>query len=166
MLLHRRDLLDKSLDVSQIRLDDVRPLMRHRYQEQKLSTRTLTFADNRAYWNCRAMNAKEDIANNEDALIAEREESIRWRGSDYDLDEVPDKFFQYTNLVQTYSQMKLGHSIDALNAFSGISDIMTSRAKGTTYCGLPVEWIDLALLLELVAGATRRPEHPSWSWAG
>jgi hypothetical protein len=166
MLLHRRDLLDKSLDVSQIRLDDVRPLMRHRYQEQKLSTRTLTFADNRAYWNCRAMNAQEDIANNEDALIAEREESIRWRGSDYDLEEVPDKFFQYTNLVQTYSQMKLGHSIDALNAFSGISDIMTSRAKGTTYCGLPVEWIDLALLLELVAGATRRPEHPSWSWAG
>ena len=112
------------------------------------------------------MNAQEDIANNEDALIAEREGPIQWRGSYYDLDERPDNFSQYTSLVQTYSQMKLGHSIDALHAFRGISDILTSRAKGTTYGGLPVEWLDLALLWEPVASATRRPEHPSWSWAG
>jgi hypothetical protein len=135
-------------------------------QEQKLSIRTLTFANNRVYWNCRVMNAQEDITNNEDALIAEREDPIRWRGSYYDLDEGPDNFSQYTNLVQMYSQMKLGHPIDALNAFRGISDVLTSRAKGTTYGGLPVEWLDLALLWEPVAGAIRRPEHPSWSWAG
>lgn len=109
------------------------------------------------------MKAQEDIAHNEDALIAEREGPIQWRGSYDDLDEGPDTFSQYTNLAQTYSQMQLGHSVDALNAFRGVSDILTSRAKGSTYGGLPVEWLDLALLWGPVAGTTRRPEHPSWS---
>ncbi|OCL01204.1 hypothetical protein AOQ84DRAFT_278057, partial [Glonium stellatum] len=76
-----------------------------------------------------------------------------------------DHFMRYATLVKEYSKRSLTYPSDAINAFSGISQLLQHRLGGETACGLPRGAIDAALLWCPAEPLVRNLRFPTWSWA-
>lgn len=69
-------------------------------------------------------------------------------------------------LVQDYSSRSLTFEHDAIRAFAGATEVMSSTFPGGILHGLPIFFFDIALLWQPESEVERRAEQPSWSWTG
>ncbi|KAI0132221.1 heterokaryon incompatibility protein-domain-containing protein [Xylariales sp. AK1849] len=174
------------------------------FQEKLLSKRLLVFSQGHAYFHCRHGIYMEDMSAKEAGtgprqmswLSLGEDEVVSLRtGIDKDAEDAlhirrSPVFDQYASLVGQYTSRHLSFSNDILNAIAGVMTILDgSRQRcttrnptyGTLY-GLPLEFLDLALLWQPAAekGARLRKrmlvdqdsrplenkcQMPSWSWA-
>ncbi len=131
------------------------------FQERLLSRRCLLFVNGRIYFQCRQTTFCEDI-------VGEQEE-VGWS---LDSTGMPSRIFrgppslQYICAVQLYTQRKLTLESDILRAFEGVANVLQRHMKTDFLYGLPESMLDYALLWESAQQLRRRPDFPSWSWAG
>ncbi|KAI9797296.1 MAG: hypothetical protein M1835_001314 [Candelina submexicana] len=131
------------------------------FQERLLSKRCLLFVNGRIYFQCRQTTYCEDI-------VGEQEE-IGWS---LDSTGMPSRIFrgppslQYISAVELYTQRKLTLESDILRAFKGVANVLERHMKTSFLYGLPESMLDYALLWESTQQLRRRPDFPSWSWAG
>lgn len=74
----------------------------------------------------------------------------------------------YSSAVDLYTQRNMTWQTDALNAFSGVSDLISQGVNTKFWFGLPEFSFDQALLWRPRCALRRRtemPSIPSWSWA-
>ncbi|KAK4168416.1 heterokaryon incompatibility protein 6, OR allele, partial [Cladorrhinum sp. PSN259] len=75
----------------------------------------------------------------------------------------------YTSAVDLYTQRNMTWQTDALNAFSGVSDLISQDVNTKFWFGLPAFAFDQALLWHprcpLQSRRAQMPSIPSWSWA-
>ena len=74
----------------------------------------------------------------------------------------------YADLLKAYTTRMLSKTSDAINAFYGVLDSLSS-SLGQHICGLPEAVFHAAMLWEYDGKSKRtleRSEFPSWSWAG
>jgi len=159
------------------------------FQECLLSRRLAIFTGDRLVWRCRKAVAFEDMTA---AESGEELEDFAWlsirplqlgvqESSESHLDCSIEKlrngksrilrsstFKEYANLVTQYSQRRLKHSSDALQAIAGLSHVLELCFRGPIKQGLPETSLDAALLWRPAARLQRRnvPGIASWSWAG
>ncbi|PQE15015.1 heterokaryon incompatibility protein [Rutstroemia sp. NJR-2017a BVV2] len=143
------------------------------FQEHIFSHRLLIFNNESVYWECDHGVWYENI---EDMDINRLNKS---RSTPLDIksmftDPLPSisRFFA---IVDEYMNRNLTYPEDKLRAFAGISRALESTFDGGFVCGLPVLWLDIALLWQPKTddrlchhrqGVGRLcPDIPSWSWA-
>lgn len=78
---------------------------------------------------------------------------------------------EYARIVMDYSARRLTHVDDTLPAFSGITHVLSRSFPGGFVFGMPIMFLDIALLWRPHASIRRRalpkpPFLPSWSWMG
>lgn len=74
----------------------------------------------------------------------------------------------YFNYVSQYTTRNLSYQTDILNAFAGVSHILSVQFGTRFFFGLPEKYFTQALLWSNPGYEVRRsgvPEIPSWSWA-
>ncbi|KAI8934136.1 hypothetical protein NX059_008891 [Plenodomus lindquistii] len=71
----------------------------------------------------------------------------------------------YDNFVSYYLRRELSFGSDTLNAFKGIEQVLSNSIKTEFYAGLPIKWLDHALLWQLFGPGSKRVGFPSFSWA-
>ncbi|KAI9717917.1 MAG: hypothetical protein M1812_004444 [Candelaria pacifica] len=131
------------------------------FQERLLSKRCLLFVNGRIYFQCRQTTFSEDI-------VGESKEA----GWSLDSTGMPSRIFrgppslQYISAVQLYTQRKLTLESDILRAFEGVANVLERHMETSFLYGLPESMLDYALLWESTQQLRRRPNFPSWSWAG
>jgi hypothetical protein len=89
------------------------------------------------------------------------------------------KFFEVLTHIELYTKRRLTFDSDSINAISGVLNLYrNSKPKISHCCGIPMileqfSWTDskresiaISLSWRHLNGGTRRPEFPSWSWAG
>jgi hypothetical protein len=72
----------------------------------------------------------------------------------------------HDTFVAAYLRRELSFASDILNAFEGIAKVLAKSMGTPFYAGLPVRWLDHALLWQPNDAAVRRQGFPSFSWAG
>ncbi|KAK7526797.1 heterokaryon incompatibility protein-domain-containing protein [Phyllosticta citriasiana] len=155
------------------------------FQERLLSKRVLVFTETQAYWNCRSAVFSEEFAAEEIRNPFYRHLSI---GQSYLHRDIPDQevapgefCLLYEGLLTAYRQRRLTYQSDILNAFAGISEILSMRQNDTYTWGISQAYFSYALLwhftgyhkrhdekVPVMTLKSREPEHlpvPSWSWA-
>lgn len=78
---------------------------------------------------------------------------------------------QYARIAMEYSTRRLNSVDDTLDAFAGITHLLSSVFSGGFAYGMPLMFLDLAMLWRPQATIRRRapsrpPFLPSWSWMG
>ncbi|KAK5797988.1 hypothetical protein VI817_004279 [Penicillium citrinum] len=73
--------------------------------------------------------------------------------------------FTFQTLVLYYSSRNLTHASDAINAIAGTLRFFETRLHSPMLYGLPLFSLDISLLFYGMR-LQRRPEFPSYSWAG
>lgn len=78
---------------------------------------------------------------------------------------------EYARIVMDFSSRKLALADDTLRAFSGITNVLSRTFPGGFVFGMPIMFLDIALLWRPHASIRRRaisgpPFLPSWSWMG
>jgi hypothetical protein len=143
-------------------------------QEALLSWRCLYFTKDQVYC-CESLDdSKCDIFNNPNTSPSDfgggllRNTFVRQPNTGPSMREVNTRFEKYGELLGMYSSRSMTHDSDAINAFSGILQVLESRYyKNGGFChGLPVTDLRSALLWEWEGQSIRRPGFPPWSWAG
>ncbi|PQE06015.1 heterokaryon incompatibility protein [Rutstroemia sp. NJR-2017a BBW] len=142
------------------------------FQEYIFSNRLLIFGFESARWEC-----------NETIWYEDREEVDVWRQRRSNDPHLVSKIFRssipemrlFVELVQGYMRRKLTYSEDRLRAFAGMLRVLESHFDGGFVCGLPVLWLDTALLWQPAgvsnscyagqSGGKHHSQIPSWSWA-
>ncbi|KAI0112545.1 heterokaryon incompatibility protein-domain-containing protein [Nemania sp. FL0031] len=162
------------------------------FQEAVLARRRLVFTKEQVYFECNAMACREDLHTELDSLHIEEKTQVKdiFRAGMFgrkrlfgqmDPKTLPvyELWTHYWACVEDYSRRELAYSTDALNAFQGI--INRFRSHGTKGLGevlglsFPAEELDTRskyLHLSLCwyhdgpSNIERRPQFPSWTWAG
>lgn len=141
------------------------------FQERQLSVRLLVFAPQQVYFQCRLVGYSEDKAT--EVHSADRTLIRPSRTACHDFGQVRKRdpaMYTYGNLVEQYTGRHLTYDADALDAFVGVGN-MLANFYGERYAlhyGLPGPCLEEALTWQSVEADVliRRPEFPSWSWAG
>lgn len=166
------------------------------FQEALLSRRRLVFTEQQVYFECNAMNIFESLDIPLDSLhVKDRSKSYeKLRGGVFGRNRAAEfgkfilekqgqgeVFNQYLSNVEEYSARKLTFAEDSLNAFRGIAQQFCYRKHavrniwGLPYPILPKErgtfahslaWRHTRSCWDLSQSPHRRPQFPSWSWAG
>lgn len=77
-----------------------------------------------------------------------------------------DDIGNYEGLIQTFSERVLSFDSDVYNAFAGVATQLSFRLKTDLCHGIPTAYFDWFLLWGPLSNQVRRPNAPSWSWAG
>jgi hypothetical protein len=154
------------------------------FQESHLSRRSLYFTDHQLYFQCSCGMRCEDtngeghapgayikhstnLWNPKNAHTADKEanhDEMYLNRTRYDDDN--EALSAYDSFISAYLRRELSFGSDILNAFHGIAKIMSISMETEFYAGLPVKWLDHALLWQLYGTGERRLDFPSFSWAG
>ncbi|GME36487.1 hypothetical protein MMC22_011993 [Neofusicoccum parvum] len=132
------------------------------FQERHLSNRILFLVGGQAIYQCQVGMYREDITSDLTVAADGLEVCENYRLSKW----TEDSFVQYMGLVHHYSTRQLSYDGDVLNAFTGVSKVLSTMLETTFHWGLPVSLFDWALLWEAKGYIARRPNCPSWSWTG
>lgn len=156
------------------------------FQEGLLSKRLLIFSGGHVYFQCRRATLLESM-NTADAgykpssvfvnrfylpetpptsivpVLSAPDGSLRMR--------VPPDFAAYSRLVTQYTRRHLTSPSDGVAAVTGLLNLLEPDPQISNMSfGLPKHFMDLSLLWQPATGnnvrLVRRPEFPSWSWAG
>ncbi|KAF7510751.1 hypothetical protein GJ744_006117 [Endocarpon pusillum] len=158
------------------------------FQEQLLSRRTVVFVNKQVYFCCRQRIWSEDTCTDkfpDDRLMYE------WRvnaisclavgfSSNGDLEDDEEPLTLLTNMLEYYGMRELTYERDAINAISGVLNVISTNMGSEFLQGIPVVALDYMVLFQIYgdkkitrdktpnAGrrARRRRNFPSWSWAG
>ena len=145
------------------------------YQEEVLSLRTIRFGRDGAFFEC------EDGLTAEDIVPPQRDRqvqpTIRALGvpglRNIQLKETLPNRELYGLLVMFYSTKQISFQNDALNAFTGIVNMMQPSFRRPFLYGLPssepeyaVLWHPQRQLDRRLDDATSEPVFPTWSWVG
>ncbi|MCJ1247930.1 hypothetical protein MMC30_005145 [Trapelia coarctata] len=141
------------------------------YQEKCLSRRCLIFINGQVMFQCRSAVWREDVflehVDVEDSFEMLVKHSISGRGA------TGEPFSDYAGSLYEYSSRHLSYDSDILNAFAGISGVLTERMSNertpelNEVYGLPTYFFDWAILWTPNKTAHRRSGGwPSWSWCG
>ncbi|KAF2493255.1 HET-domain-containing protein [Lophium mytilinum] len=140
------------------------------FQEDAFSKRRLKFDKYGVRWEC-STTVCEEHRESDDFLVrkgrgwSERFHFLRAYPS------IPDFAF----LVWSYNRRELTYGEDGLRAFEGIITALSHKFQGGFIHGLPVMFLDIALLWQMNGACERRVGSqlnaesrcpPSWSWAG
>ncbi|KAG6004355.1 hypothetical protein E4U43_000753 [Claviceps pusilla] len=142
-------------------------------QERIYSRRTVFFFEDTITWKCHCDLWQGDTTNMMKILKGKKpicthglsESVFAYRHSPWpDMDE-------YARLVMDYSVKRVRLVDDTLMAFAGITHVLSRTFQGGFVYGLPLMFIDIALLWRPQATIRRRPSSrpiclPSWSWMG
>ncbi|KAH8669110.1 heterokaryon incompatibility protein-domain-containing protein [Xylariales sp. PMI_506] len=155
------------------------------YQEAILSRRCLVFTEEQVYFECNTMHCHESIHTPLGKMHAKKYaktvKDVRtgiFGGADYESTSLKALFHQYFTNVQEYSARNLSYDQDSLHAFQGIIRRYARQRQsirdiwGLSYpfdfrYRVPYFVYSLTWYHDCGAkSARRRPEFPSWTWAG
>ena len=150
------------------------------YQEAYLSPRCLLFTDVGVSYYCGSIHVEESVQQ----LLPKRSNAFMEPSEQYGTMEPSKEYgdlfryralpvqvgvpFSIEPLIEHYTR-KLSYHKDSLNAFQGIASYYShlGREERTdNICGLPIVNGILKLQWYHDKPAVRRPDFPSWSWAG
>ncbi|KAL0944726.1 tol protein [Colletotrichum truncatum] len=161
------------------------------FQESTLSRRRLLFLDDQVYFECNSMNCTESVRIPLETMHVKNKGNSRsnlragilsaYRNSQLFLD--PNKtplhisMIQYKSMVTQYTSRELRYDSDSLNAFEGILRMFRHRHEslsnlwGLCYPRSASNEMVKKLFTSSLAWyhirpQRRRPEFPSWAWAG
>ena len=137
------------------------------HQEWLLSTRTLHYASDQLFWECREMRASETFPTGIPARY-HTELSKLSLGSTGDISK--QKFLEiWSSIVGEYSSRDLSHLSDKLIAVSAVARILSREYPdaGTYVAGMWTSYIVDQLSWSAQTSSRRSTEYraPSWSWA-
>lgn len=159
------------------------------FQEAVLSRRRLVFTGHHLYFECNCMSRFQSVYNLEDEpstgdkLSWVDDERSRVFGKPIAYECGPTSVFrQYLRAIEDYSPRELRYDADSLNAFQGIiqwySKLDTPynaiwgmpypvqrRERSLSFCPA-LTWRHTQSCWENSRQPRRRPEFPSWTWAG
>lgn len=138
------------------------------FQEQIFSRRMLMFGDENFSWECHCTVWFEQMDVVEGQCQDNRD--VVAQGLSFG---VEPNLWEYACHVQQYNGRKLTYPEDALDAFDGILNTLSTIFIGGFLCGLPKMYFDAALLWYNKAPLHRRRAArdnatlmpPSWAWA-
>ncbi|KAH7374135.1 heterokaryon incompatibility protein-domain-containing protein [Cadophora sp. MPI-SDFR-AT-0126] len=146
------------------------------FQELAFSQRRMIFTPNDVIWECSHTMWREYWGDPEYTGGRFPPMSSKWLTTWRD--PGTDVLVQYGEMVEGFTKRKLTYSEDILDAFTGILVELSKRFRSRFICGLPMTFIDSALLWQPSLTGTcfsRRVRQkggtmvlylPSWSWAG
>lgn len=138
------------------------------FQERILSRRNVVFVNGQVFFQCQIRTWSEDA-------WYESEPSNATPDSPYGsllslaLSQDYPPHGSFRNLVMYYSERNLSYESDALNAAAGLLRMLATRMKSEFIQGLPKVGLDACLLFYMTGDTStrkRRPQFPSYSWAG
>jgi hypothetical protein len=146
-------------------------------QENFLSRRLLMFTPEQVYFQCHSALWLEDVCLEgiaENAIVGLADDFTNQCLGKYKLYFKSPllqrrSFDVYASLVEDFTARSLTYQSDTLRAFYGISTILEEAWGTKFYNGIPTRYLESALLFSVegdAGGSVRRPEFPSWSWAG
>jgi Heterokaryon incompatibility protein (HET) len=159
---------------------DFRGVWQHRgwtFQEWILSKRCLFFSNSQILFRCQELSGLESFQPPRNALSTSAVIPKFWADSQaaatimprLSLDSQTWQFHTYAGLVYEYTKRRLAYISDVFHAFTGIMRKL-ERSSGMAFVeGLPVGDLLKALLWSSntnISQKDRRPEIPSWTWAG
>lgn len=164
------------------------------YQEGLLSPRCLFFTNHQVYFHCNSVQCCESLDDSNSPFHLQSDEQRReelenavrkgWKAKDvigFGVLRDPfrpissaaeaqvdfDNFTTYQRLVHDYTERKMSHEADSLNAFSAVLKRLEEKCyKGGFLHGLPMDDLPRALLWFHFTPPRRRVGFPPWSWAG
>jgi hypothetical protein len=69
-------------------------------------------------------------------------------------------------IIENFSSRNLTFEHDTSRALAGATEVMVGAFPGGVFHGLPLFYLDIALLWQPRSTVERRPGEPSWSWKG
>jgi hypothetical protein len=165
------------------------------FQEGLLSPRRLFFTNHQIYFECNSVQCCESLDDShspfhlasdeqrraaldavpQDSLMGPEDaigegvlrDPFRHISSDVEAQFSTDDFERYLTLVHSYTNKKMTHDADSLNAFSAmLMQLAETYYKDGFVQGLPVKDLPRALLWFHPTLPRRRVDFPAWSWAG
>ncbi|KAJ4345529.1 uncharacterized protein N0V89_011662 [Didymosphaeria variabile] len=154
------------------------------FQEAHLSRRLLFFTSQQLYYQCSCGVRCEDTAGEGQEPTAFVQHSTNlWNpksAHEDDSEDIRDDLFlsrsSHTDpsrllrthdfLLTDFGRRELSFPSDILNAVQGILKVFSNSMGTGFFAGLPIKWLDHALLWQLYDGGKRRSGFPSFSWAG
>jgi hypothetical protein len=154
------------------------------FQESHISRRSLYFTEHQLYFQCSCGMRCEDtngeghapgayikhstnLWNPKNPYAADAEDNwgdLFLNRAAYDNDN--EALSSHDSFVCAYLRRELSFDSDILNAFQGIAKVMSIAMDTAFYAGLPLKWLDHALLWQLYGTGARRHGFPSFSWSG
>lgn len=138
-------------------------------QELVLPRRAVIFINNTVYFRCQSANWSEETTSDHPS----------WGDSwldpdDFNISRIPSQieganaaWWAYQKLNEDYSRRELRFDSDTLRAVAGMARPLAKQMDTCMLQGLPVRYLDNALLFMSSTGdMRRRPGFASYSWAG
>jgi hypothetical protein len=136
------------------------------FQERMLSSRCLYITDYQAYFSCPKITFQEELG------------QVRARDDLADTNSFSkpgmlwirnvNSLTAYLKLVSAYTARQLSYETDIMNAFAGVSRVVSKQILTPIFFGLPEKYFQQALLWHCTGPVIPRsgvPHIPSWSWA-
>ena len=152
------------------------------FQEALLSPRCLYLGDYQLYFECNVMQCCESLdqttswAHNLSYESSPTQQGrLSWVVAQNgkgcfknitDSEPPSERLGHWGEKVMQYSYRTMTKSEDALNAFSGVLQLLETEYEDGFFWGLPVADFQWALLWEATLLPRRREGFPTWSWAG
>ncbi|KAL8851351.1 MAG: hypothetical protein Q9221_003718 [Calogaya cf. arnoldii] len=143
------------------------------YQEVMLSRRTLIFIDGEIIFRCRKTSWYEEVDMydfNNDILSPPyfgSRSDMRDHSSIMGMNYPAFSTVLLAEAASTLSARQLTVPSDVLNAFRGMSNVLSRDINTTMFWGLPTAYFEHSLLWNITASSLNRREgFPSWSWTG
>ncbi|KAK0622788.1 heterokaryon incompatibility protein-domain-containing protein [Immersiella caudata] len=132
-------------------------------QEYLFSRRVLCFVGNKVFFRCRESERLESC---HDASASPKKPDSNLSSRMSEAMEMESPLDDYADLLMYYSQRDLTKESDALRAMEGISARFSDKMGYGMLFGLPAGALDYFILFSGEYDLRRRPEFPSYSWAG
>lgn len=138
------------------------------FQERILSQKIVLISDYASYFLCPQDAYQEDLGS-VPSYLSESSTRHAESCSITPLGNIMD-FSEFCDTVEQYTSRNLSFETDILNAFVGVTNVLTAQLDTETMYGLPESHLAEALLWgPATTNPMRRregvPEIPSWSWA-
>ncbi|PMD39463.1 HET-domain-containing protein, partial [Hyaloscypha variabilis F] len=145
------------------------------FQERLFSNRMLIFAQSQCFFYCDKSSRFEstitEIGDGAEEIPYSLLSTLEWvemrtkfKGELFGA-STKESLRAYFKLIRNYRRLTLTYQTDVLRAFSGVMAAFERQMSTSFYFGLPLSMFTWALLMDYTH-CVRRPEFPSWTWAG
>jgi len=141
------------------------------FQEMLLSRRRFIFLGGMAYFQCERRTCREDFcARKPDVVMSILQRADTSTSAAAYFGNRAGRFYgpgeTSERLMQAYTRRSLSVQSDILKGFDGLQTQLGQKKNIHFFYGMPIEYIDSALLWAPKRHDTRRAGFPSFSWAG
>ena len=149
------------------------------FQERLFSRRMLIFAESQCFFYCDKMSRFEStITELEEGgkdithrflyphlWVDDRDKLFNLKTRLFSIYEDEHTLINYFQLFRNHRRLTLTYQEDVLRAFGGVITTYERHMSSEFHFGMPLSMFTWAVLLDCTQ-STRRPNFPSWSWAG